>query len=85
VGLINLNTSTMTNPFSKDYKPLLDLTDQRKSARSSRQASKSRDERLSDPSPHVRAAARGTIPGVSVKDPVSDWERVKVIKKPSNL
>lgn len=75
----------MSNPFSRDYKPQIDTADLRKSATSSRHASKSRADRLASDDPSVRIAARGTIPGVSSKEPLSDWERAKIIKKPGNL
>ena len=75
----------MSNPFSKDYKPQIDTADIARSTRQSRQTSKSRNDRLMHPDPLVREAARGTIPGLSTKDPVSDWERVKIITKPSKL
>jgi hypothetical protein len=73
------------NPFSRDYKPKLDLTDAARSVTASRRLSKQRDERLTDPDPIKRQAARGTIPGLTDKDPVSQWERVKIIRKPSGL
>lgn len=75
----------MTSPFSKDYKPQIDTADIARYTRLSRQTSKARNERLTHPDPLVREAARGTIPGLSTKDPVSDWERVKIIKKPSGF
>ncbi len=73
------------NPFSPDYKPKIDTTDQARSVAASRRLSKQRDERLTDPDPIKRQAARGTIPGLTDKDPVSQWERVKIIRKPSKL
>lgn len=73
------------NPFSPNYKPKIDNTDQARSVAASRRLSKQRDERLTDPDPIKRQVARGTIPGLTDKDPVSQWERVKIITKPSKL
>lgn len=74
----------MSNPFSRDYKPQLDTRDQARSVNQSRATSKRRSDALESPDPAVRHVARGTIPGVGTSA-AEDWERAKVIRKPSGL
>lgn len=53
------------NPFSKDYKPTLDLTDVLKDAKISATRSRQRAEGMQSTDMQTRRAAKGTLPALS--------------------
>lgn len=57
----------MSNPFSKDYKPQVDLKGVMESSRRSKKTSASLAKRRESDDPSVRAMAIGTITGLSKK------------------
>lgn len=58
-----ITTSTMTSPFSPNYKPAVDLTDVVRAGKISATRSRQRREGMASDDETVRKAAAGTLPG----------------------